>query len=954
MKHKVLGVVFVLAIALGVISVKVRTPLATPPAGPAGTTKVPKISLERPLACFRVYEDAVTQDHIDYRGAIYKGVVSGEGFKIGAVRSAGSIWNSREFTVEFGGPRLEQGSFALECTKGTFRRAGFGQGQIDRGSVIEEYVFENNRVEQLYRFPQPLASGPLRLSIPVQSDLEGPVVAHEPNEEGFKDFRFKHGGLAFCDVRGDTRLSYTGAVALDGAGHRMPLTPRFENGRIQLDVPAQFMDSATYPVVIDPWLDFQGSGSGQGVSLNPTGSHAETPALDITDNGQPFIAWSDDSAATSALPNNTDIYLKWWNGFEFFGLGSSISPGGLSATPGKSSNPSLSMGVAGSPIVAWEDDSNGPIAILVKKWPLTGEPNVGTWADLAGSGSGQGISFQFSPAQHPSVTGVFTVIPGVITTDPNTGITTSTPSTTIYSPVVVYDLPFGGATQIVCQLYYPGAPAQPVSAVNPQGLPSVPEGWYSLGPANGKGVEAKQLFSISGTPSGGVSEFPSISLDSATTFSVAWQDTRNGNYEIYFVQYQAAAANAIEIRPDPVNTLTQVNTIPPGNFVQVGGSATAGGVSNTLTPSQFPSLATDFQGGTLNHTIAWQETEAAAPPNPGTTSQIYVARSVNGAAFAGVAGSATTGGVSHTLNQATSPSLDVNGQYMGVAWADDSNSRSSIYVRRFFLGVGGSGTWDQVGFQGSAFPALNAETFAPIGGISQSVNFSIQPRIKLDQFGDPIVAWADGSSATFDILLKVFSPNAPGIASGIGTNAAVFTTTLRQTLTDPSVAAATDITTGGFSSGTTVFLSSRVFTETLLPAGTSLRLEVEVQPTGSPFTNTANFQTLFVAPDDPVAAPANLAVLKFDGLPNANYYWQARTVDQIGRSSPWIQFPVLGGVSFRINTAAPPGGGPGSNGPANTAAISVTTRNRGHCGLLGLDAVVLLGLLRVIRRKRKS
>jgi len=629
MNHKVLGSVFILSITLGLVSVGVRSSHPGP-AAPPSANKTPPISLERPLSCFRVFADSVAENHIDYRGSNYKGTVGAAGCRFGAVRSAGSIWYLREFTVEFGTPRIEQGSVSLECSQGTFKRTGFGVGQIDRGEIIEEYLFENSRVEQTFRIPRALSQGSLHLSIPVQSDLPGPVVAHDPNE-GFQDFRFKEGGLAFTDVRGDIRLAYHTAVAVDAQGRRAALIPRFEGGSICLDVPGAFMDLAAYPVLIDPWLDFAGSGTDGGISAN--GSHSESPALAITSIGQPFICWSDDSAATADNPTNTDIYLKWWNGFEFFPLGSSLQPGGLSQTPGKSVNPAISMGIAGSPIVAWEDDSSGAIAILVKKWPLADEPGVGTWTSLAGSGSGQGVSFQFSPAQHPTVTGVWSVIPGVITINPVTGVTTTTPAQIIHSPVVAYDLPFNGATQIVCQLYYPGAPAQTAL-----GLPSVPEGWYSLGPVNGQGVSDIGVVSISNTPSGALSQYPSLSLDGQINFSIAWQDTRNGNYEIYFMQYTSAAAPAIQITPNGANPLTQADIIPGGNFAAIGGSASVGGVSNTATPSQFPSLATDFIGGTTNYTIGWQETEALAPPNPGTSSQIYVARSVNGPPLPGSAG----------------------------------------------------------------------------------------------------------------------------------------------------------------------------------------------------------------------------------------------------------------------------------------------------------------------------
>jgi hypothetical protein len=152
-----------------------------------------------------------------------------------------------------------------------------------------------------------------------------------------------------------------------------------------------------------------------------------------------------------------------------------------------------------------------------------------------------------------------------------------------------------------------------------------------------------------------------------------------------------------------------------------------------------------------------------------------------------------------------------------------------------------------------------------------------------------------------------------------------------------------------------VYLSSRVFTETLLPAGTALRLDVEVQPLPAKFTGTPTASALIVVPDSPTATPANIAVVPFSGLPNFNYKWQARTVDQVGRRSPWFAFATQGGASFRIDTTAGGGGGGGGGGGAPPPPPLVSsTSSKGKCGLLGLDAVALLGILGLIRRRRSS
>jgi hypothetical protein len=959
MRHKVFRSVFTIAVAIGISAVVVRLKDA-----PAPAMQHPKDqrenALARPMACYRVYEDPVSGG-MDYRGANFKGRVSEDGCSFGAVPSKGAIWAAREFNVEFGAPRLQQGSMKLECDKGRFDRTGFGVARLDRGAVIEEYVCENRRVEQLFRIPMPLSSGDLRVSIPVKCDLTGPVVEHEPGAEGWKEVQFQKGGLAFCDASGATRLAYHSAVAIDAAGHEVALAPKYSGGQIVLEVPALFMDAATYPVVIDPWLDFAGSGSGGGVSQN--GSTSENPVV-VLQGAQPFIAWADNTAANTK--RFTDIYMKWWNGFTFEDLGGSSVAGGISkGTQGTAANPTIAFTPRGALEVAWEDDQDGNVGVFLKSWPVKGSTGSGSWTELAGSASSGGLFSTFTPCQHPSVAGVRGIIPGTVTTDPNTGITSSTPAIEVDCPVIAFDNPFQGNHQIYCLVFYPGAPPQPVSNVFPTGLPATNAGWYPMTLPDGQFVDGNTIppVTVSNTPSGHEAQYPSVTVDDDNRVAIAWQDSSNGVYEIFFKNFTfnaPPADNRFRVTPNPANPSTENDLSPAGNFTAIAGSASGGGISNKGTLAQYPSLTVDQFGlpfGSENFTVAWQQSEGAG--NPATSTQIYVARSVNGAAFAGIGGSTGAGGISHTLAHAVTPSADSKGGYIGVAWADDSNGRSSIYLRRFFLGVGGSGLWDQVGFQGSAFPAQGLETNAPIEGISQSLNFSIQPKVKLDAFGNPTVVWADGTAATFDILAKVFSPNGPGIATGVGTPNPVFSTALRQTLTDPSLGPATDVTVGGFAgSNTNVFLSSAVFTETLTPPGTSLLLEVEVQPQGSPFTNTANFQSLYVAPNDPtntVPALTNLAVFQFSGIPNANYHWQARTSDRLGRVSPWIQFAVdPGGVSFRINAANAGGGGGGSNGPANTGATSNNAPTRSKCGLTGLEGVALLAALRLLRRKRVS
>jgi hypothetical protein len=919
MNHKVIfRSVFVAAVALGISSLGIRS-VQRPEAGPnpkkvaellnefkvspkdAQLALNSKMDLARPLSSYRVRESSI-DGGMEFKGAGYNATVSEHGFKFG----------SKDFTLDLGSPKVRHGSVELELAKAKFANPAHGVGEIDRGGVIEKYVFENGRAEQFFTFPSAIGSGELEVRVPVRSDLTGPVVAHAPMEEGFGELQFKRGGLAFTDGSGATKLAYHSAIAMDAAGQQQILAPRFENNEIVLAVPASFMRRATYPVVIDPWFDLASSGTGGGLTKN--GSVSDRPAMIMTGGGLPYIAWSDTSSATAANPDNSDIYVTVWTGFKFVAFLNSLAPGGISNNPGRSTNPSICFSaLKGYPMVAWQDDSNGFTQIYCR----FADPTSLTWVEFDGSGTGGGISGLVGPSQHPTIASLVAVIPGTLTT----------PAKEVEVPVVAWE-DSTDFSSIFCLAFYPGQPS----------TPPVPAGWYCL-PPGGLNTGNRNFFDIN-HPSfntfAGASEYPVMSIDGSGNPVIAWQETQDGNYEIYLRTYTLNNGGRFLVRNGAGAGTFDV--FPAGNWTGIGGSDAAGGISNTPGLSQYPSMDFDFVGGN-GISVAWQETLPAAPP--GTTSQIYVRRSLNGGTWNELAGSASGLGVSQSVKNATAPTIAAGGNYLAVAWSDDASGNPEIYVRRFSLSPVGT-QWEQVGFQGSAFPLLGTDIIAPSDGVSKTATLSLVPRIAMDVFGNPTVAWMDGANATFDILLKQFAPNAPGVINGSN-----FTITLRQTSDDPTLGPGTDIPVAGLTTSTTAFLSSRVFTETLTPAGTAVRIEVEVQPFTAAFTGTPTASALIVAPDSPSTTLSNIAVVPFSGLPNFNYHWQARTVDQIGRHSPWFEFQSSGNISFRIGSTGGGGGGP----PPPPPPPPNNTSSKGSCGLTGLEGFVLLLFLR--RRNRK-
>jgi hypothetical protein len=83
------------------------------------------------------------------------------------------------------------------------------------------------------------------------------------------------------------------------------------------------------------------------------------------------------------------------------------------------------------------------------------------------------------------------------------------------------------------------------------------------------------------------------------------------------------------------------------------------------------------------------------------------------------------------------------------------------------------------------------------------------------------------------------------------------------------------------------------------PDSDSLRLEVELRPLATPFTNTATSVSALTT------APTAATVIT-DLSDNVLYHWQARTVDQTGRASAWVEYGGVG-TDFSVGIAEAPG-----------------------------------------------
>jgi hypothetical protein len=106
---------------------------------------------------------------------------------------------------------------------------------FDRGTVLENYALDAGSVEQTFTFGSLPVGGDLVVRVGIDTSLafsESADGLHFGNELGY--------------------VSYGHATAIDASGHSVAATSIFEDGAVEITVPASFLASASFPVTIDP------------------------------------------------------------------------------------------------------------------------------------------------------------------------------------------------------------------------------------------------------------------------------------------------------------------------------------------------------------------------------------------------------------------------------------------------------------------------------------------------------------------------------------------------------------------------------------------------------------------------------------------------------------------------------------------------------------------------------
>ncbi len=198
----------------------------------------------------------------------------------------------RTTAVRVGGTELTNG-------RSHARRAGDFRYEYDLGGVIEAYDVLAEGLHQTFVIAdRPTIAGDLV----VRGSIGGNLTTTNRSAA--------HGPVTFFDDAGVATVTYGHAIAIDGNGDVAEMTTAVENGQIELRLPGQWLEQATFPIVVDPVL------SNELLELVPIAQD-----VDIYRDGEQITrnVWVIYSSAASA--SDIDIFgVRYDDGFSGLGV----------------------------------------------------------------------------------------------------------------------------------------------------------------------------------------------------------------------------------------------------------------------------------------------------------------------------------------------------------------------------------------------------------------------------------------------------------------------------------------------------------------------------------------------------------------------------------------------------------------------------------------------------------
>ncbi|MCR9248270.1 MAG: hypothetical protein NXI31_24845 [bacterium] len=146
-------------------------------------------------------------------------------------------WKWRTESVRIGGHSLIETAAAPAHWHSDYRY------EYRFGAVTEAYDVRDDGLEQTFVVHQrPATAGDLVVVGSVTTDLSAPRTAAA------------HTGLTFHDADGAAIVRYGAAIAIDANGQQLPITTAHRDAEITLTVPGHWLETARYPITIDPLL----------------------------------------------------------------------------------------------------------------------------------------------------------------------------------------------------------------------------------------------------------------------------------------------------------------------------------------------------------------------------------------------------------------------------------------------------------------------------------------------------------------------------------------------------------------------------------------------------------------------------------------------------------------------------------------------------------------------------
>jgi len=123
------------------------------------------------------------------------------------------------------------------------------------------------------------------------------------------------------------------------------------------------------------WVTVKGNLSGDDLNVSNTSGVSWWPSLKLDVNGNPHIEWFDNT------PGNNEIYYRDWNGSDWVTAAGDLGGPSLNVSnnSGNSVNASLALDANGNPSIAWQDLTSGNREVYYRDW------NGSNWVTVNGN-----------------------------------------------------------------------------------------------------------------------------------------------------------------------------------------------------------------------------------------------------------------------------------------------------------------------------------------------------------------------------------------------------------------------------------------------------------------------------------------------------------------------------------------------------------------------------------------